>query len=262
MVSNFKVVAVIPARYASTRLPGKPLILINGKPMIQWVYERVKKVSLINETIVATDDRRIFNVVENFGGKVVITSKKHQSGTDRVAEVVKKMEHDFVKYDFVLNVQGDEPLISPKTLKKLVLEFRKTKLRFNRIVDVVTPICRIKSYNEYISQNTAKVIFDKNGFALYFSRHPIPFIRDIKLIKNKKFFEENKFYRHIGIYGYRKDFLLKYVQMPQSKLEKLEKLEQLRILENGYKIKVVVVRDDSVPVDTFEDLKKVRKLVN
>ena len=262
MVNNLKVVAIIPARYASTRLSGKPLVLINGKPMIQLVYERVKKVSLINEVIVATDDKRIFDTVKTFGGKVMMTSKNHQSGTDRIAEVAKN-----IKCDFVLNVQGDEPLISEETLKKLILEFKKSEPCFNKYVDVVTPICRIKSYEEYVSQNTAKVVFDKNDFALYFSRAPIPFVREIadcklQIINFRKInFKKEKFYRHIGIYGYRKDFLLKYVRMPQSKLELLEKLEQLRVLENGYKIKVVEVKDDSIPVDTWEDLKKVRKII-
>jgi len=259
---KIKVLAVIPARYASTRLPGKPLVLIKDKPMIQWVYERVKEVSVIDEVIVATDDLRIFELVKNFGGKVMMTSKKHQSGTDRVAEVVKKLNSKNLKYDFILNVQGDEPLVSKETLNKLVLTYKK-----NSDVDVVTPICRIKSYDEYISTTTAKIVFDKNGYALYFSRSPIPIIRDVvdsKLnIKNfKKInFEKEEFYRHIGIYGYKNEFLLKYVKMAQSKLELLEKLEQLRILENGYKIKVVEVKDNSFPVDTWEDLQKIKKLV-
>ncbi|MFQ3675182.1 MAG: 3-deoxy-manno-octulosonate cytidylyltransferase [Endomicrobiia bacterium] len=265
MVSNLKVIAIIPARYSSTRLPGKPLVLINKKPMIQWVYERVEKVPLIDEVIVATDDEQIFNTVKNFGGKVMMTSKKHQSGTDRIAEVVKKLKVSN-NFDFILNVQGDEPLVSTKTLTKIILEYKKDKS-----IDVVTPVCRIRSYDEYVSPNTAKVVFDKNNFALYFSRSPVPFVRaiaDYKLqITNfrnfKKIdFKKEKFYRHIGIYGYRKDFLLKYVKIPQSKLEKLEKLEQLRVLENGYKIKVVEVKDNSVPVDTWEDLKKVRKIVS
>ncbi len=260
---KIRVLAVIPSRYGSTRLPGKPLVLIEGTPMIQWVYNRVKSVSLIDEVIVATDDRRIFDVVKKFGGEVMMTSKKHQSGTDRVAEVVIKMEQISKDYDFILNVQGDEPLISPETLKKIILEFKK-----DVCVNVITPVCRIKNYEEYISPHTAKVVFDKEGFALFFSRHAIPFIREFSNYNSPQTenffnikFKKEKLYRHIGIYGYRKDFLLKYVKMPQSKLEKLEKLEQLRILENGYKIKVVEVKDTSVPVDTLADLEKVREIV-
>jgi 3-deoxy-manno-octulosonate cytidylyltransferase (CMP-KDO synthetase) len=246
--------------------------LIENKPLIQWVYEQVKKVSLIKEIIVATDDKRIYDVVKNFGGKVVMTSPKHQSGTDRITEVVKN-----IKCDFVLNVQGDEPLVSPVTLKKIILEFKKPEIFYNKNVVVVTPVCRIKNYEEYVSSNTAKVVFDKKGFALYFSRAMIPYIREgtdcklqntdykkgvsVRISFDKINFKKEKLYRHIGIYGYRKDFLLKYIKFSQSKLELLEKLEQLRILENGYKIKVVEVKEDSYPVDTREDLIKVQKLI-
>ncbi|MFN3551285.1 MAG: 3-deoxy-manno-octulosonate cytidylyltransferase, partial [Endomicrobiia bacterium] len=163
-----KVLAVIPARYASTRLKAKPLALINNKPMIQWVYENVKKCDLVDRVIVATDDERIFNIVKNFGGEVMMTSKKHKSGSDRVAEVAKK-----VKSEIVLNVQGDEPMVSQYILKKIILEFYK-----NKFLNVVTPICRIKYFSELFDTNFVKVVVDKNGFALYFSRSVIPFIRD------------------------------------------------------------------------------------
>lgn len=255
-MKKVKFLAVIPARYGSTRLEGKPLLLIKNKPMVQWVYERVKLVPLLDKIIIATDDLRIYKVAKNFGAEVMMTSKRCKSGSDRVAEVVKK-----VNCDFVLNVQGDEPLISPLTLEKILQEFVKDKN-----LEMVTAVCRIKSLDEYLSPNTAKVVLDKNNFALYFSRSGIPFVRDIDLKSLPredigKFFVRNRFYKHLGVYGFKKEFLLKYVKMEESFLENIEKLEQLRVLENGHKIKVVVVNKGSVPVDTMEDLEKVRRLV-
>ncbi len=254
-----KTIAVIPARYGSTRLPAKPLLLINNKPMIQWVYENVKSCPLIEKIIVATDDERIFHAVKNFGGEVVLTSKKHRSGSDRVAEVVKNLS-----CDFVLNVQGDEPMVSRKILTKVILEFCK-----NKNLDVVTPVCRIYDFKDLVSPNFAKVVFTKDRFALYFTRSVVPFVRDkfsieknyLKISNGEQIVKKYKFYRHIGVYGFRKDFLLKYIKLPKSKLENLEKLEQLRILEHGYKIKVVVVQESPISVDTYEDLQMVRKIL-
>lgn len=255
--NSVNVLAVIPARYASTRLPGKPLALINNKPMIQWVYENVKSCKLIDKVVVATDDERIFNIVKRFGGEVMMTSPKHKSGSDRVAEVARK-----ILSKIVINVQADEPMITSKILQKVILEFHK-----NKFLNVVTPICRIKYLSELFDKNFVKVVVDKNNFALYFSRSIIPFVRDefeIQqqnfIIKNNEILNNYNFYRHIGVYGYKRSFLFKFLSLPQGKLEKLEKLEQLRILEYGYKIKTVIVDETPISVDTKEDLNKVRKI--
>ncbi len=254
---KIKILAVIPARYASTRLPGKPLSLIGNKTMIQWVYENVKKCRLIEKVVVATDDVRIFNHVKHFGGEVMMTSKKHKSGSDRVAEVAKK-----IPSEIVVNVQGDEPLISNNILYKTIIECIK-----NKRLNVVTPICRIEYYSELFDTNFVKVVVDKNFYALYFSRSVIPFVRDEFIlqqqnfvIKDTKILEKVNFYRHIGVYVYRRNFLFKFLSLPQGKLEQVEKLEQLRILEHGYRIKTVLVDENPINVDTEEDLKKVRKI--
>lgn len=252
-----KVLAVIPARYSSTRLPGKPLAIINNKPMIQWVYENVKRCDLIDKVIIATDDKKIFNIAKNFGAEVMMTSKKHKSGTDRVAEVAKR-----IYSEIVLNVQGDEPMISPKILKKIILEFYKDKH-----LNVVTPICKIEYLSELLDTNFVKVVVDKKNFALYFSRSVIPFLRDEFEIKQQNFIVKNteavrnyQFFRHIGVYGYKRNFLFKFLRLPMGRLEKVEKLEQLRILEYGYKIKTVLVDEKPISVDTKEDLDKVKEI--
>lgn len=237
------VVGIIPARYSSTRLPGKPLLLIHGKPMIQRVYEQTKKSNLINRVIVATDDKRIFNCVKEFCGEVMMTSANHQSGTDRIAEVAKK-----IKCDIVVNIQGDEPFIDPKNIDTAVFPLIKDKK-----LNVSTLAIKLKSAIDLMDENKVKVVLDKNNFALYFSRNYIPFDMEhnpagMWIIKN------NKFFKHIGLYVYRKSFLLKFSKMKKSYLEKMEKLEQLRILENGERIKVVITKKDSVSIDTHEDL--------
>lgn len=254
---RIKVLAVIPARYGSTRLPAKPLALINSKPMIQWVYENVKKCSLVDRVIVATDDNRIFDIVKSFGGEVMMTSSQHKSGSDRVAEVAKR-----INSEIVLNVQGDEPMIAPNILSKVIKEFHH-----NKYLNVVTPICKIEYISELIDPNFVKVVIDKNRFALYFSRSVIPFIRDVFewekqnfIIKENDLVGKGIFFRHIGVYGYKRNFLFKFLSLPQGKLENLEKLEQLRILEHGYRIKTVLVKDSPISVDTKEDLEKVREV--
>lgn len=256
---RIRVLAVIPARYNSVRLPGKPLALIDGKPMIQWVYENVKRCGLIDRIIVATDDRRIYDIVRNFGGEVMMTSKNHKSGSDRVAEVAKK-----IPSSFVLNIQGDEPMVTSDILRKIVLELNREKKAY-----VVTPICRILYFSELFNTNFVKVVIDKNKYALYFSRSIIPFVRDEFKIKDFKYsfnletdiLTKYTFYRHIGIYGFKRSFLFKFLSLPQTKLERLEKLEQLRILEHGYKIKTVLVDKNPISVDTEEDLKLVREIL-
>lgn len=242
-----KVVGIIPARYNSSRFKGKALADICGKPMIQYVYERAKKARLIDDLIVATDDRRIYNTVINFGGKAVLT-KIHSSGTDRIAEAAKK-----IKADIIVNIQGDEPLISSRMIDSAVSYFKKDK---SAVMGTMKK--EIASIEETHNPNIVKVITDKDNNAIYFSRLPIPFLRDEN---NKSKVPEKTYYKHIGLYLYKRPFLLKFSKMKQTLLEKKEKLEQLRALENGYKIKVYETEYDTIGVDTPEDLKQVKKLI-
>lgn len=240
-------IAIIPARYASTRLPGKPLIDILGKPMIQRVYEQVSKA--VETVIVATDDNRIAKKVANFGGNVVMTSKNHKSGTDRIAEAIIKYEiKTGKKFDVIINVQGDEPYISPEQIKLLFGCFKSEDTQ------IATLIKKISNKEDIFDTNTPKVVFNKNKEALYFSRSPIPFVRDL----NKKSITERiSFYKHIGIYAYRKDILKEITNLEVSNLEKAESLEQNRWLENNYKIRIEFTEHESISVDTKEDLKKI-----
>ncbi len=239
--ASLKIIGVIPARYASTRFPGKPLADINGKPMIQRVYESASKSKLIDEVIVATDDKGIFNAVNKFGGRAVMTSRKHKSGTDRIGEVTKK-----IKCDIVVNIQGDEPFIDYRNIDKAI-----EPLIIDKSVNVSTLCYRITGKSEITNPNIVKVVFDENSFALYFSRYAVPYNRD-----NSK---NTSYYKHIGLYVYRKDYLLKLIKLKPTKLEVSEKLEQLRILESGGKIKVIETKTDSHSVDTKADLKNVKK---
>lgn len=234
-----KIVAVIPARYQSSRFPGKPLAMVAGRPMIQRVYEQVRQVIDIDEVIVATDDERIYNTVRQFNGKVVMTGEC-SCGTERVHEAIK----DKI-CNIVINVQGDEPLIKPKMIEELVSVFANNDV-------VMATLCKeIVDENEVNNPNIVKVIRDKNDDALYFSRYPIPFNRDGR--------NDIKYYKHIGIYGYTKDFLKEYVSMEKSSLEIAENLEQLRVLENGYKIKIKETIYDSIGVDRQEDIIKIEE---
>lgn len=241
-----KIIGVIPARYASTRLPGKPLADICGKPMIQHVYERCKKSSLLTDLIVATDDNRIKEAVEGFGGKVLMTSPEHCCGTDRIAEVAEIL--NLSDDDIILNIQGDEPLIEVDIIDRII------KGLADNNVYMATAATKSEDLAELEDKHTSKVVFDKDNFALYFSRSPIPFTKK----------QEHKIdnYIQIGIYGFRKDFLMKFSKLPKSKLELAESLEHLRALENGHKIKVVEVDFKGIGVDTPADLEKARELVN
>lgn len=230
-----KTVAVIPARFASTRFPGKPLALINGRPMVQRVYEQCAKAKLVDRIIVATEDERIIDCVTGFGGEAVMTSSKHHSGTDRVIEAVKN-----IKCDIVVNVQGDEPFIDPSSIDKVVKPFSE-----DRSVQVATPAVKFKNIDDVKDPNKVKVIVDKNGYGIYFSRSPIPF---------DGYEERFNYLKHIGIYSFRKNFLLKFGSLKKTPLELKERLEQLRIIENGYKIKVVLIGKDSIAIDTPEDI--------
>ncbi|MEK6725385.1 MAG: 3-deoxy-manno-octulosonate cytidylyltransferase [Deltaproteobacteria bacterium] len=240
------ITAIIPARYASTRLPGKPLLDIAGKSMIQHVYERAWEAVLVNRVIVATDDRRILDAVKGFGGEVVMTSDAHKSGTDRLAEVATVLESDII-----VNIQGDEPLIEPAMIDEAI-----RPLMEDGFIVMGSLKAEIRDEAELNNPNIVKVVVDRNDFALYFSRYPIPYFRDaspLSLLTGH--------FKHIGLYVYRRDFLLEYAGMPQTPLEEAEKLEQLRALENGYRIKVPTTRLQSTGVDTEEDLEKVRRLL-
>ena len=236
-----KVLCIIPARYASTRLPGKPLRDIAGKPMIVRVYERAVQAQLVQDVVVATDDARIRAAVEEHGGRAVMTRVDHATGTDRLAEVAEKM----TDYDLIINVQGDEPLIDPAVIDALVEPFLA-----DETLSMATAKTLLRDDEEMANPNNVKVITDQCGNALYFSRARIPYARN----------EGAKVYKHIGIYAYRRDFLLRYAKMEPTELEKSESLEQLRALENGCRIKVIKTDWKFVGVDTEEDLEKVNEI--
>ena len=245
-----KVIAVIPARWASSRFPGKPLATISGKPMIQWVYERTCKTGLLDLVVVATDDTRIRDVVQDFGGNAIMTPSECASGTDRVAHVVKDMDAQII-----VNVQGDEPLIEPQSIEILV-----KNLLDDANADMATLARKVTDPDELNNFDTARVVVDKNFRALYFSRAVIPFVRDLK--DKNKWSLHYPFYDQMGIYAYRKEFLMKYITLPQSMLEKAEKLEQLRVLENGYTIKVGLCDFEPICVDKPEHIKLVENRIN
>ncbi len=243
------IIAVIPARYGSTRFPGKALVLIKDKPMIQWVYERTRRSRLVNRVIVATDDERIREAVFSFGGEAVMTSRTHPTGTDRIAEVAANID-----CDIVVNVQGDEPLIQPEMIDEAVAPLVR-----DPSIPMGTLCRKIDDPAEAFDPNVVKAVFDRNGFALYFSRAPIPWNRN--LWAGKKIFSDlppaDGLHKHIGLYAYRRDFLLRYAGLPQTALEDREKLEQLRALEHGHRIKVTVTRHESFGVDIPADLSKI-----
>ena len=240
------ITAIIPARYASTRLPGKPLLDIAGKPMIQHVYERAMKAELVGRVIVATDNKKIFNAVKMFGGEAVMTSRAHKSGTDRLAEAAMGL-----KSDIVVNVQGDEPLIEPAMIDEAIRPLMDDSSTLMGSLKA-----EIRDEADLNNPNVVKVVVDRNDFALYFSRYPIPYLRDepLSLLTCR--------FKHIGLYVYRREFLLKYAGMSQTPLEEAEKLEQLRALENGYRVKVPTTRHQSIGVDTEEDLERVRRILS
>ena len=242
------IIGIIPARYASTRFPGKPLVDIAGKTMIQRVYEQALKATRLTKVVVATDDERIAEEVKKFGGEFVFTAAHHQSGTDRCAEVI---EH-FPGFDIVINIQGDEPFIEPAQIDLLASCFTDEK------VQLATLIKAIKSQESIYNPNSPKVVIDVNGRAMYFSRSPIPFIRNGE---PGVWAEQHQFYKHIGIYGYRTESLKAITKLPPSSLEIAESLEQLRWIENGFYIQTKVTDLETVAIDTPEDLLKLNKLL-
>jgi len=243
------ILGIIPSRYHSSRLEGKPLSLINGKPMIQHVYERACNV--LSNVIVATDDQRIQDAIRSFNGEVIMTSSDHSTGTNRCLEALTKWEeNNHTKADIVLNIQGDEPLLSSDHLTKTLDCFNDDK------TTIATLGLKIQKSSD-LDEGKVYLIKDLNDFAIYFSRYPIPYLRDVP---KEKWSLNHTYYQHIGIYGFKRDSLIKFASMPESTLEKSEKLEQLRWLENGEKIKVNITDQPCHPVDTQEDLNKVRQL--
>lgn len=241
-----RIIAIIPARYGSSRFPGKPLINIGGQSMIQRVYNQVKHAQLISEVIVATDDERIEKEVRSFAGNVVMTSPDHVSGTDRCAEII----HNVSGFDIAINIQGDEPFVDPLQIDLLSSCFKNTD------TEIATLVKKITNHEELVNPNRPKVVLDKNEFALYFSRQPIPYAKDIQ---QTKWLEKIDYFAHIGIYGYKIEVLKKITQLPVSALEKTEGLEQLRWLEHGYKIKTALSHHENDAIDTPEDLEKLKR---
>ncbi|WP_072906217.1 3-deoxy-manno-octulosonate cytidylyltransferase [Malonomonas rubra] len=247
-----KATAIVPARYASTRFPGKPLALIKGVPMIQHVCHQVSKASTVDRVIVATDDQRIFDVVKDFGGDVMMTRGDHPTGTDRLAEVAERIEADLI-----VNVQGDEPLINPKMIDQAV-----QPMLDNPKIKMGTLAGRIDEIDDFYSPNVVKVVKDSDNLALYFSRAPIPWPRDLSRDELAQSLDKVTLYRHIGLYVYRRDFLLAYPQMNKTPLEALENLEQLRALEAGVRLYVAETEYSCHGVDTPEDLERVSRLMS
>ncbi len=245
-----RVAAIIPARYGSTRLPGKPLLDIGGKPMVWRVYEQAKRASLVDETWVATDDKRVYDVVVGLGGRALMTSPEHPSGTDRLAEAA-----GAVQADIYVNVQGDEPLIPPGLIDEAI-----RPLIDDPSLNMATAAKETSDPTEISDPGVVKVVLDEKGCALYFSRAPIPFQRD--LWGGPLYITGGSCLKHIGLYAYRRDFLFRYAKLKPTALEQAEKLEQLRALGHGERIKVAVTKYESFGVDTREDLEKVRMLIS
>ena len=239
--------AIIPARYASTRFPGKPLAVLGGKTVIQRVYEQVS--SVLSEVYVATDDERIFSCVESFGGKAVMTRADHQSGTDRIQEA---MEKTATQADVIINVQGDEPFIQPSQIKMLMQLFDDPSTQIGTLGK------RFESIEAVENPNSPKIVTDQRGFALYFSRSVIPFIRGKA---HEDWLGEYPFLKHLGVYAYRREVLAEVTLLPQSSLEKAESLEQLRWLQNGYRIRVGLTDVETVGIDTPEDLQRAEEFL-
>lgn len=240
-----KFAGFIPARFASTRFPGKPLALLGGKPIIQRVYEQASNV--LDEVYVATDDDRIANTVKDFGGNVVMTSANHKSGTDRIEEAVGKTDKNF---DVVINIQGDEPFIHKSQIEKICRCFDDPK---TMIATLGRPFTSSHTLTDLENPNSPKLICDNNGFAIYFSRSIIPYIRNVE---KKNWINSFNYLKHIGLYAYRTDVLKEITRLPQSSLEIAESLEQLRWLQNGYRIKVGITDIETIGIDTPEDLRK------
>lgn len=244
-IKKMKFIGLIPARYASTRFPGKPLALLGGKPVIQRVYEQVT--SVLDDACVATDDERIYNCVKEFGGKVVMTRTDHKSGTDRIEEAIEKIGGD---YDVIVNIQGDEPFIQRSQIETVCSCFDDEETQIATLGKPFT------SMDAVANPNSPKIVVDNNNFAMYFSRSIIPFVRGKE---QTEWLDHYPFLKHLGIYAYRREVLRKITQLPQSSLEIAESLEQLRWLQNGFKIKVGLTDIETVGIDTPEDLERAER---
>jgi 3-deoxy-manno-octulosonate cytidylyltransferase (CMP-KDO synthetase) len=244
---NMKFTAIIPARYASTRFPGKPLALLSGKPIIQHVYEQVNQV--IKDVWVATDDQRIFETVNTFGGKAVMTRKDHKSGTDRIEEAAEKIQ---TQADIIINVQGDEPFIQPSQIETLCELFKHPQTQIATLGKPFEDIEAVKN------TNSPKIVTNYQGFALYFSRSVIPFVRGIE---ENEWLEHFPYLKHLGIYAYRREILKEITKLPMSSLEKAESLEQLRWLQNGYHIRVGITNVETIGIDTPKDLERAEAFI-
>ncbi len=240
-------IGIIPARYGATRFDGKLLADLCGKTVIQHTWENAKKSKSIEDLIIATDDKRIYNVAKGFGAKTIYTSKAHKSGSDRLTEVISSIDTNIV-----VNIQADEPLLHPSMIDDVVSPLLK-----NKDIQMTTLCHRIKDEYELFDRNVVKVIRDRRGFAMYFSRSAIPY----KPRSTNNGHRVSNHYKHIGLYAYTKDFLFTFKSLPQSPLEKIEKLEQLRVIENGYKIKVIETKYDTVGIDIPEDLVKATEVI-
>lgn len=236
-------IGIIPARYGATRFEGKVMADLMGKPVVQHVYEMAKKSKMLDDLIVATDDERVLKLIKDFGGKATLTSADQPTGTDRLAEVVNPID---VKV--VINIQGDEPLVHYTMIDELV----RTMLQEETIV-MSTVVKKIENKEDIMDPNIVKVVIDREGFALYFSRSPIPFERGA---------QSKNFYKHLGLYAYTKDFLFTFTNLPKAELERVESLEQLRALFHGYKIKTIETKFDTVGIDTPEDLERAKKVLS
>lgn len=238
-----KTAIIIPARYSSKRLNAKPLIEVGGKTIIQWVWEKAKQVKSADMVIIATDNQEIYNVAKAFGADVEMTSEHHQSGSDRIVEVAEK----YPEIEYIVNLQGDEPMINPDCVEEAIKQLKE-----NKDADIATLVSKAKSDDDMEDPNMVKCVFDVNGWALYFSRSKIPYERNADIAS---------FYKHIGIYAYKKESLFRMSKLEQPEIEKAESLEQLRALYYGMKIKTSVVEYDSIGIDTIEDLYAFKKLV-
>ncbi|MHA8068774.1 3-deoxy-manno-octulosonate cytidylyltransferase [Aquirufa ecclesiirivi] len=247
MMQGKKVVAVIPARYASTRFPGKPLVDLGGKPMIQRTYDQVASVHGWERIIIATDDERIFSVAKKFGAEVMMTAESHQSGTDRCAEILSYLDSPV---DYLVNIQGDEPFINPDQLLELSSGFASN-------APILTLVKEIHDELTLFNTNVPKVVMDDQHNALYFSRQTIPYLRGVA---TEDWFDHHHFFKHIGLYAYRADVLPILSQLPVSSLEKAEMLEQLRWLQHGFQIKLIETQHETVGIDSPSDLEKIKKL--
>ncbi len=243
-------IGIIPARYASTRFPGKPLALLGGKPVIQHVYDRVN--GLLDDTVVATDDERIYNAVTDFGGKAIMTGTHHRSGTDRCYEAY---VNNGAEYDVVVNIQGDEPFVTAQQIEALKGCFNDST---TQIATLVKPFTAADGTERLLNPNSPKVVVDRNMNALYFSRSVIPFVRNAE---QSSWTEKHTFYKHLGLYAYRTGTLAEITRLPQGNLERAESLEQLRWLENGYSIKVGISDTETIGIDTPEDLRRANEIL-